>query len=300
MKLATKYYLFAVIIAVVICTGLFFVIRSNFNTKQKAVPQKATELKYENILKPEDHAPIIPPSDIIQKGTAIHVPILMYHHVGYLPANPDKTRKDLTVSPEEFESQVSWLAKSGYTAVSLNDLYQYSQKNKPDWPKKPVIFTFDDGYSDVFENAVPILNKYKFTGTFGIITGFVGQTQGDNIYASWTQIADSKASGMELVCHTQNHFDGSNPKFNDSYIFDNLSGCQQDLQTHIGASEPYLIYPYGHYTAGYITQAQKVGFVMGLTVHGGSTTYSGDLMHIPRVRVHPNEALDKFIERLNE
>lgn len=295
-----SYYIIAIGVALAISGALFFSLKKEVPTKEKETVKQATNLNYKEINKPEDQVKIVPPPEIVKKGDAIKIPILMYHHIGTPPVNADGTRKDLTVSPEEFESQVAWLSKSGYTAISLDDLYQYSQKKKTDWPKKPVIFTFDDGYSDVFENAVPILKKYNFIGAFGIITDFAGQTQGDNIYATWAQITDAKAAGMEIVCHTQNHFDGTSKKYNSDYIYSNLYGCQKDLTTHLGSAEPYLIYPYGHYTQEYIIQAQRAGFVMSLTVHGGSTVYTSDLMRIPRVRVHPSEPLDKFIERLKE
>jgi peptidoglycan/xylan/chitin deacetylase (PgdA/CDA1 family) len=142
--------------------------------------------------------------------------------------------------------------------------------------------------------------KYRYTGSFAIITGFVGQTQGDNFYANWGDILGAKRNGMEIVCHTQNHFDGSSPKFDDKYIFDNLTGCQNDLQTHTGSPLPYLIYPYGHFTPSYVDQALKAGFSMALTVREGSYINTEDLMHVPRVRVNPNESMEKFAEKLNE
>lgn len=300
------FLLIAILIAVVTAVMLFVFPQKNShllanNAQQNTENnQDSSDLNYGELIKPEDRAAITPKAELINKGDKIKIPILMYHHVGVAPANANATRKDLTVSPEEFEQQVAWLSKTGYTSVTLDDLYQYTQKKKTAWPTKPVIFTFDDGYVDVFENAVPILNKYNFSGAFGIITGYVGQTQGDNVYGTWSQISDAKTKGMEIVCHTQNHFDGTNPKFDPAYIFGNLTGCQDDITAHLGTNEPYLIYPYGHYTDEYITQAKRAGFVMGLTVHGGSTVYTEDLMRIPRVRVHPNEPLDKFIKRLSE
>lgn len=293
------YYIPIILVAMITSIALFFAIKNDFGVFKKTSAKKTTEhnaieLKDDKIIKPEDHAPLVLGTDILQQSDSIKIPILMYHHIGIAPEKADATHKGLTVSPTEFATQVEWLSKSGYTAVTLDDLYQFITKKKTDWPNKPIIFTFDDGYSDVFENAVPILKKYKFVGTFGIITGFVGQTQADNFYASWTQIEDAKASGMEVVCHTQNHFDGSNPKFNDEYIYKNLSGCQDDLKSHLGTTEPYLIYPYGHYTDGYIAQARKAGFVLGLTVHFGNRVYDQDLMRIPRIRINPNESLDQF------
>lgn len=238
-------------------------------------------------------------SNAINHGNALHVPILMYHHIGFAPATADATHKGLTISPTEFETQVKWLKDHGYESVSVDALYGRIKNASTSWPSKPVIFTFDDGYTDVFENAVPILKKYGYTGTFAVITSFPGQTQGDNFYATWEQIVGAKHAGMEIICHTQNHFDGSSSKFNEDYIYQNLAGCQNDLKRHLGSTLPYLVYPYGHFTPTYITQAEKAGFVMGLTVTGGSYINPNDLMHTNRVRINPNQSLEKFAEKLN-
>ncbi len=53
-----------------------------------------------------DTAPI--PVDIIQNGKTVHVPVLMYHHIGSVPAGADRLRYDLTVPTEQFEAQVKW------------------------------------------------------------------------------------------------------------------------------------------------------------------------------------------------
>lgn len=231
----------------------------------------------------------------------VELPILMYHHVGNFPATATPMRKDLTVSANDFEAQAKWLSENGYHTISLSDVYAYSL-GKASLPQKPLIFTFDDGYSDVFINALPILKKYGFTGSFAVITQYpksqAQDQQGDNFYASWEQIAQAKAAGMEIVCHTQNHFDGINPKYSAGYILQNLSGCRSDIKNRLGEALPILIYPYGHYSARYIGQAKKAGFLMGLTVHFGKYLNLEDLMHTPRVRVHGQETLETFIKIL--
>lgn len=255
---------------------------------------------YDQIVNTSDKSPVTPTSQDVQNGKSLHVPVLMYHHIGIAPATADATHKGLTVSPTEFETQVKWLKDNGYESVNLKGLHAQIKNEVVKWPKKPVVFTFDDGYTDVFENAVPILKKYGYTGTFAIITSNPGQTQGDNYYATWEQIKNAKNDGMEIICHTRNHFDGSSAKFTADYIYENLSGCQSDLNAHLGEAPPYLVYPYGHFTQTYVSQAIRAGFVMAFTVHQGSYINTDDLMRIPRVRVNPNETMEKFIENLSK
>jgi peptidoglycan/xylan/chitin deacetylase (PgdA/CDA1 family) len=167
-------------------------------------------------------------------------------------------------------------------------------------PKKPVVFTFDDGYKDVFSNAIPILKKYGYTGSFGIITQKPGTIEGNNVYASWYDITLAYQTGNEIVSHTRTHFDGSNLKYNSDFIATELIGSFSDIHDNLGFKTNILIYPYGHYTDKYIGVAKEAGYVMGVTVHEGKLINLDDLMHVPRVRVHGAETLEKFKKIITE
>lgn len=220
-------------------------------------------------------------------------PVLMYHHVGDLPENADSTRRDLTVSTEDFTKQINWLREQGYNSVTLDQLYLSTQKQFI-LPKKAIAISFDDGYEDVFLNAVPVLKQNGFVGSFAVITSFVGTTG----YANWVQVESAQKDGMEIVSHTKDHFDGSNTvKYNSEFIFNNLVASKQDLLDH-GINTNILIYPYGHFTENYIEQAKTAGYKMAFTVEYGRVNASHDLMKEPRVRVHGGGSLDKFIDIL--
>ena len=253
-------------------------------------------IKNEALVTSEDTMPLAIPTTTTK---SLHLPILMYHHIGDPPPVYNATRYDLTVSIKNFQEQVKWLKDNGYTSISLADFYQ-SLKSKFVLPKKPIILSFDDGYGDAFLNAIPILKQNGFTGTFAIITNYPGETSGTNFYASWQQIIDAKEQGMEIICHTQNHFDAKNPKYTAEYMYQNYSGCQKDIVGHLGQAYPFLVYPYGHYTDTSIAQAKKVGFVFGITIHEGSFINLNDLMHIPRVRVHRDESIETLAKMLQK
>ncbi len=283
-KKTSRIFLYAVIFGLaILAIAAFFLFRQKKSRKEPA------DLNYAQVLNGEESKPLA--GQYPERSAAI--PILMYHHVGQAPAQANPVRRDMTVSASEFEAQAAWLKKAGYGCINLQNLFDFSRGNFV-LPDKPVIFTFDDGYADVFENAVPVLKKYGFTGSFAIITRFAGQTQGDNAYASWPSIAKAFDQGMEIVSHTQNHFDGRNPKFSSEYIFQNLDGSISDIYARLGIKTGILIYPYGHYTPDYITQAKAAGFFMGITVHEGKKINLDNLMEIPRLRVHGSADLEKF------
>lgn len=230
---------------------------------------------------------------MVMPPDALAVPILMYHHVGSLPPDADALRRDLTVSAQDFETEVAWLSQRGYSSVSLAEVYQKTQ-GTGSLPVQPVVFTFDDGYADVFQVAVPILLKYHMRGSFAVVPGFLGQPD----YATWDMVEAAHKAGMEIVSHTENHFDGSSTKFDAQYIRQNLEQSLRELETRLGSVPRILVYPYGHYTQEYIKVAQQVGFVMALTTHYGRHVDVHNLMLTPRVRVHGFETMEKFEESI--
>lgn len=282
---------FATTAVVVVCLMAGVVVRRQwvYVPSDYAKENLMSELSAE----PEFTKPLEFPEDARRTGRILTVPIFMYHHVGLLPAKAGAARQDLTVSTADFEQEVKFLSEQGYSTVTLRDIYLYGLGQKV-LPTKPVVFTFDDGYADVFENAVPILQQYGFVGTFAIITQYPGAKHVTNLYASWQQIAQALAQGMEIVSHTQNHFDGTNKKFDYQYILTNLRNSMADLQTHLGSATNILVYPYGHYNQQYLEAAHTAGFVMGITTHEGATVYLDHLMEIPRLRVHGHENLALF------
>ncbi len=96
------------------------------------------------------------------------VPILMYHHLAETSENPE------IITPESFEAQMKALRDAGYTAVDFDELYAYTTTDAT-LPEKPVVITFDDGYSSNLDFAYPILVKYGMKATVFVIGVSVGK-----------------------------------------------------------------------------------------------------------------------------
>ena len=107
-----------------------------------------------------------------QREFAATLPVLLYHHVG--PAQPG-THASLTVSPTRFERHVRWLAWRGYRGICPADWLRWLNEGKG-LPDKPVLFTFDDGYADLAEFALPVLRRYGFGAAVFIVTRQLGGT----------------------------------------------------------------------------------------------------------------------------
>ena len=104
----------------------------------------------------------------VMHSRAGKITILMYHRV--LPANEIKNQPFnfySIVSLERFEEQLKFLVNN-YRLISLDNITEYYLNN--DVPA--AVITFDDGFKDNLEYALPVLKKYKVPGTIFITTRF--------------------------------------------------------------------------------------------------------------------------------
>lgn len=137
------------------------------------------------------------------------LPILMYHHFS-------KSKADISeyvISPESFEEDLKYITQKGYTTVSIADLQDFIQNNKP-LPKKPIMITVDDGYLSFYEYAYPLLKKYNCKAVLSVI-GFYTEFYNDfekrdsrYTHVTYSDIKDMLSSGLiEIANHSYNMHD---------------------------------------------------------------------------------------------
>jgi peptidoglycan/xylan/chitin deacetylase (PgdA/CDA1 family) len=90
--------------------------------------------------------------------------ILMYHSVLPEPAVQADSLGGIIHSEVEFRAQMELLARE-FHPVSLDELAKRFQAGH-DLPKRSVVVTFDDGYADNYEVAMPILDRFSVPAVF--------------------------------------------------------------------------------------------------------------------------------------
>ncbi len=160
------------------------------------------------------------------------------------------TPTSLTVSPQRFERQVRWLARRGYTGICPSDWVRWRREGKG-LPDKPVLFTFDDGYADLAEHALPVLRRFGFGAAVYVVTGQLGGTNAwDEARGSGThrlmtaeQIRYWAMEGIEFGAHGRTHSDLTTLSANE--LEGEVVGSGKDLASLIGARVLSFAYPYG-------------------------------------------------------
>jgi peptidoglycan/xylan/chitin deacetylase (PgdA/CDA1 family) len=96
--------------------------------------------------------------------------VLGYHSV---VENPDETANTIRISHSRaaFEAQISALARK-FNPVTIDQVTAFAAEGKP-LPRWSAAVTFDDGFADNHDVAMPILNKYGISATFYIMVNAV-------------------------------------------------------------------------------------------------------------------------------
>jgi peptidoglycan/xylan/chitin deacetylase (PgdA/CDA1 family) len=224
---------------------------------------------------------------------SVRLPILMYHYLSVPPPDADRYRIDLSVTPDTFAAHLDAMQQAGYTPISFYTLLAHLNQGAP-LPEKPVIITFDDGYRDNYEHALPLLAARGMTATFFIVTDFIDEQRPE--YLTWDMVRALYAAGMSVESHGRNHVSLKN-KDRDYLIWQAL-GSMETIQFELGVRPFFVSYPAGEYDDLTIDVFRSAGYWAGVTTVQGATHHSDDLFRMPRVRVRNSTSTDELLRLL--
>lgn len=105
--------------------------------------------------------------------------VLNYHRIGDAASSPLDSGV-FSATQDQFDEQLGWL-KSNADVIGLDDLDGAVGGSSGRF----VLITFDDGYLDNYELALPVLKRHGVPATFFITTGFIDGRR----VAWWDEIA---------------------------------------------------------------------------------------------------------------
>src|SRR5437899_1337131 len=92
--------------------------------------------------------------------------VLMYHKVNDVPQNR------MSVPVSLFDEQMAQLRELGYTVVDLEAVLAHYLDSAP-LPPGAVLITFDDGYRDSLEQAMPVLERHGYPAVLFVPIGYL-------------------------------------------------------------------------------------------------------------------------------
>ena len=222
---------------------------------------------------------------------ARRVPVLMYHEITTDPV----LSGHLAVRPDEFALQLRYLRGGGFSSLHAGEFARLMKGGGPGLPARPVVLTFDDGFADFYDCALPMLQRYGFTATIYVTTGWIGDVDrpggtgsggparpGPGML-SWSQVVAAAAAGIEIGAHTECHpqLDQLSP----SVLRQELAGSKRLLEDRLGAPVTGLSYPFGYSNRRVREAAVGVGYEYACAVANRLASTSDDKFALPRLTI---------------
>ena len=221
------------------------------------------------------------------------VPILMYHSIS-------DGNNPLSVPIKNFEKQMKFMCHNGYKTINLKDLSNLNRH------KKFFIITFDDGYEDVFVNALPILNKYDFTATCFFVSKYLGKhniwDENKSNYKKLNlmnkkQVYEWSKTGMEIGSHSLDHKNLKNLNYNDKYF--QITEPKRTFNKLFSIDIKTFSYPFGT-TDDQSVEIVRDNYRYAVTTNRSRFTFNKfDNFKLPRIPINKKDNILKFYLKVN-
>jgi peptidoglycan/xylan/chitin deacetylase (PgdA/CDA1 family) len=212
-----------------------------------------------------------------------HFPqVLMYHSI----SRPEIDHDPLCTSPERFEAQMLYLKRHNMRGVSMRELHLALSAGKT---TGLVGVTFDDGYEDFLDVAIPILEKFNFSATVFVVAGMLGE---ENTWEHGGRprprlklfgkdgVREVSERGMEIGSHTVTH-----PRLSgldSETLIHEVGDSRRVLGEILNAPVEGFSYPYGDLDGPAVRAARGAGYGYAVAT---KTQVEGGLHDWPRTYV---------------
>lgn len=224
-----------------------------------------------------------------RKRRACPIAVLFYHRVADHDSNP------WTIDCASFRRQIDWLARH-YEFVSLPQAQDRIRSGGGDRPA--VSITFDDGYQDNCQFALPLLLDRGIPCTYFVSWRHVSQNKpfrhdldrgrplAPNTVDQLRQLA---AAGVEIGGHTRSHADLG--KISDpEALHDEVIVAGAELAAAIGRPMRYFAFPFGlhaNLNRQAFQMARQAGYLGVCSAYGGYNLPGDDPFHLQRIHADP-------------
>lgn len=220
--------------------------------------------------------------------------ILAYHGIG-------GAADGLPVSA--FEQQLDWIVNSDFEVVALADAVGSVGTAAA---KRFLAITFDDGYQDYADLAVPLLVARGLPSINFVPANHIGAyNRWDEAHTPRRDIMDSDALRrlptdlVEIGVHSANHrpMVGLSP----SELHEETAAAKLTVERSSGRPTRFFCYPYGRLCDFDEAGEQSVaaaGFEAACSSHFGRTNKIDQIMSLRRVTIEPDDDIDRFEQKL--
>ncbi len=215
--------------------------------------------------------------------------VVMYHRVDVRAPN-DLISQKLTVSPAQFAGELRSLHRMGFHTIGIAELAHDMTTRQP--PARAVLITFDDGYSDQFRYAFPILQHFGDRATFFVNVGTIGTPR----HLTWRDVNAMSKAGMSIECHGVDHVDLASLDVTEQTY--QIERCVRVVGAHLQGAVLAYAYPSGYFDAQTIDLERRAGLLFGFTTDPKLRRNALSPYELTRIRVMNGMDEARFAELL--
>lgn len=224
------------------------------------------------------------------------VPVLTYHQI-----HPFLNLGITSVHPNQFHTQIEYLAKNGYKSLTLKELVNQQSFERDE---KYVVITFDDAYRCIFEYAYPVLKSFGFKATIFVIANYVGKlNQWDYCilnnkfyHCDWLHLKILQENGWEIGSHSLSHRALTNVSCDEAWH--EIKYSKEIIEKHLNCEVNFFSFPFGKYNHKLLQMVLEAGYSGGCTLGKKSRSSLNKLKIIDRRGVYLIDPLMLFKAKL--
>lgn len=197
------------------------------------------------------------------------LPILCYHRV--VPEPPAESGPNIHVTIDVMASHLRQLQRRGMQTITFADLLD----DRP-LPERPVVLTFDDGYSDNHEYLLPLLEQFDARA---VIFALGDRSLASNVWdAGYGGPSETLMNDEELcACHASGRVEiGSHglthahlPQIDAQRLEHEVRESKKRLEDLLGAPVRSFAYPYGEWGDREREAVESAGYAFGIATDKG-------------------------------
>ena len=157
------------------------------------------------------------------------------------------------ITAQELERLLAELHRLGYQSVSSRKFRAW-QQGRATLPERAAVLTFDDGYASHFDIVVPLLLRYRFSGTFFVTVELVGQRG----HVTWDQLRKMVFLGMEIGSHAMS--DAPLTSHAPEVLEHEVTASRRVLEERLGVPIQAIAAPRGFWNAAVAGAVQRAGY----------------------------------------
>lgn len=230
--------------------------------------------------------------------------ILMYHKIDEVP--PDARYPGNYVSPELFAQQLDALLEWGYQTIDFDEWLRYRSEGTWRFLVRPLIITFDDGYTCFDRNAWPALRERGMTATVFLVAGQIGGTNAWDSDERQERLLDARRirelqrEGVRFGSHSLTHLPLG--RISETQAMRELAESRSRLGDLLDAPPDVFAYPFSNQNAEVRRLAHEAGYLAAVRGGGHMNTRHTDVYGLRRIKPEPDMTIDRlrrilFIER---